>query len=149
MTTNTMHLPLIAEQWRDAWNAKNPDAMRALFCADGKYQDFAFKISAEGASRVGAWIQISIDHIPDLRVEILNAFQAGDQVSVEWTFSGTPLMLGPAAGTGKRFSVTVFSILELAGGKIVRAADCYNLADVLQQLDIVHPSLPGPAWRTL
>ena len=133
-----------------AWNAKDPDAMRALFTPDGRYEDLAFKISAEGARGVATWVQISIDHIPDLRGEILGAFQAGDQVSVRWTFSGTPRRLGPVPGTGKSYRLTVFSLLDLNGGKIVRAADCYNLADLLQQIDVPLNSYPlNASWRKL
>jgi steroid delta-isomerase-like uncharacterized protein len=150
MIANTSPVPSIAQRWMGAWNAKDPDAMRAVFTPDGRYEDLAFKISAKGPRGVATWVQISIDHIPDLRGEILDAFQAGEQVSVRWTFSGTPRMLGPVRGTGKSYSLTVFSILELNGDKIVRVADCYNLADLLQQIDIPLSDFPlNASWREL
>jgi len=150
MIANTSPVPSIAARWMGAWNAKDPEAMRNLFTPDGIYEDLAFKMSAEGPGAVATWVQISVDHIPDLRGEILDAFQAGDQVSVRWTFSGTPRMLGPVQGTGKSYRLTVFSILELNGGKIFRAADCYNLADLLQQIDIPLNIFPlSASWRKL
>jgi steroid delta-isomerase-like uncharacterized protein len=150
MIANTSPVPSIAQRWMGAWNAKDPAAMRALFTPDGRYEDLAFKISAKGPRGVATWVQISIDHIPDLHGEILDAFQAGDQVSVRWTFSGTPRRIGPVQGTGKSFRLTVFSILELNGDKIVRVADCYNLADLLQQIDIPLSDYPlNASWREL
>jgi steroid delta-isomerase-like uncharacterized protein len=148
MIANASSVPSIAQRWMGAWNAKDSVAMCALFTSDGRYEDLAFKISAKGAKGVATWVQISIDHIPDLRGEILDAFQAGDQVSVRWTFSGTPRMLGPVRGTGKSYRLTVFSILELNGDKIARVADCYNLADLLQQIDIPLSDFPlNASWR--
>lgn len=150
MTANTFSFPAIAQRWMAAWNDKDPAAMSALFTPDGRYEDLAFKISAEGQQGVATWVQISTNHIPDLRGEILDAFQTDDRVSVQWTFSGTPAMLGTVKGTGKHYSVTVFSILELSDGKILRAADCYNLADLLQQIDIPLNSYPlNASWRRL
>lgn len=150
MNANTSPVPSIAQRWMNAWNAKDPDAMCALFTPDGGYEDLAFKISAKGPKGVATWIKISIDHIPDLRGEILDAFQAGDQISVRWTFSGTPRMLGPVQGTGKSYSLTVFSILDLNDGKIARVADCYNLADLLQQIGLPLSNFPlNASWREL
>ncbi|ELX13930.1 SnoaL-like domain-containing protein [Janthinobacterium sp. HH01] len=150
MAVNTSNMPSIAVQWMAAWNAKNPEAMAALFTPDGIYADFAFKMSAECPAGVARWVQMSIDHIPDLCGDILDAFQIGNKVSVRWQFSGTPLMLGPVPGTGKSYTVTVFSILEIRDGKILRACDCYNLADLLQQIDLpMSTYLPSASWRKI
>jgi SnoaL-like domain len=66
MTTHASLVPVISQRWMGAWNAKDPDAMRALFTPDGIYEDLAFKISANGQKGVATWVQISIDHIPNL-----------------------------------------------------------------------------------
>jgi len=124
--------------------------MSALFTSAGKYEDLAFKISARSQKGVAKWVQISIDHIPNLHGEILDAFQSGDRVAVRWLFSGTPRMLGPVQGTGKSYRLTVFTIIELSGGDIACATDCYNLADLLQQIEIPLNSYPlQAAWREL
>ena len=148
MITYASPVPPIAQRWMDAWNAKDPAAMQALFTPDGIYEDLAFKISANGQNGVAAWVQISIDHIPDLHGEILDAFQSGDRVAVRWIFSGTPRMLGPVQGTGKSYRLTVATIIELNGGHIARATDCYNLADLLQQIELPLNSYPlSTSWR--
>jgi steroid delta-isomerase-like uncharacterized protein len=150
MITPASLVPLIAQRWMEAWNTKDPHAMRALFTADGTYEDMAFKISAQGQQGVATWVQISIDHIPNLHGEILDAFQAGDRVAVRWTFSGTPRMLGSVQGTGKSYRLTVVTIIELSGGDIARATDCYNLADLLQQIELPFDSYPlNASWRKL
>src|SRR3954454_6095039 len=113
MTTHASLVPPIVQRWMDAWNAKDPGAMSSLFTPEGKYEDLAFKISARGQKAVATWVQISIDHIPNLHGEVLDAFQSGDRVAVRWIFSGTPRMLGPVQGTGKSYRLTVFTVIEL------------------------------------
>jgi steroid delta-isomerase-like uncharacterized protein len=150
MIARVAPVPVDAQRWMDAWNARDPQAMCELFTADGIYEDTAFKICAQGRQSVATWIKISIDHIPDLRGEIDDAFQANDRVAVRWMFSGTPRMLGPVQGTGKPFLVPVLTIMELREGLIARATDCYNLADLLQQIELPLDSFPLTAsWRTL
>jgi steroid delta-isomerase-like uncharacterized protein len=150
MMTRAAAFPVVAQRWMDAWNARDPQAMCELFTADGIYEDTAFKIRAQGRQGVAAWIKISIDHIPDLRGEIDDAFQANDRVAVRWMFSGTPRMLGPVQGTGKPYSVPVLTIMELREGLIARVTDCYNLADLLQQIELPLDSFPlSASWRTL
>ena len=150
MITHAASVPSIVQRWMDAWNAQNPDAMSALFAPEGKYEDLAFKISARGRKGVATWVKISSDHIPNLRGEVIDAFQSGDRVGVRWTFSGTPRMLGPVQGTGKSYRLTVFTIIEMSGGDIACATDCYNLADLLQQIEIPLNSFPLHAtWRVL
>jgi len=126
----------------DAWNARDPQAMSALFTPEGKYEDLAFKILARGRKGIATWVKISSDHIPNLSGDVIDSFQSGDRVSVRWTFSGTPHMLGPLQGTGKSYRVTVFTILEMKGDSIASATDCYNLADLLQQIEIPMNSFP-------
>lgn len=150
MVTQAASVPSIVERWMNAWNAQDPDAMSALFIPEGKYEDLAFKVSARGQKGVATWVKISSDHIPDLRGEVLDAFQSGDRVGVRWIFSGTPRMLGPVQGTGKSYRLTVLTILEMNGGDIASASDCYNLADMLQQIEIPLNSFPlHPSWREL
>jgi len=150
MTTRAAPVPVVAQRWMEAWNTKSPQAMCEVFVTDGVYEDAAFKICAQGQQSVATWIRISIDHIPDLRGEIDDAFQADDRVAVRWMFSGTPRMLGAVQGTGKPYRVPVLTIMELQEGLIARVTDCYNLADLLQQIGLPLDSFPlNASWRTL
>jgi len=132
----TPPIPAIAGQWMTAWNTKSPQAMAALFTNDGVYEDLAFQFASTGHKAIAGWIAMGADHLPDLRIEITDAFEFGDRVAVRWIFSATPLLLGSVPGTGKPFSVPAASIFELREGKVAKAQDYYNLADVLRQLGL-------------
>jgi steroid delta-isomerase-like uncharacterized protein len=129
-------LPPIAAQWMNAWNSKDPRAMADLFTEDGSYEDLAFQAKFQGKEGVAAWVQLTADIMPDLNVEITDAFQSGDKIAVRWTFTGTPLSLGPIQGTGKTFSVPAASIIEVKDGRIASVTDFYNLANLFRQLGL-------------
>jgi len=114
--------------------------MAALFTEDGVYEDLAFQIASSGLKPIADWISVGAEHLPDLKIEITDAFELGDRVALRWTFFATPLLLGSIPGTGKPFSVPAASIFEMREGKIAKVQDFYNLADVLRQLGI--PSGP-------
>ncbi|WP_216329354.1 ester cyclase [Deinococcus aestuarii] len=134
-------VPPIVQQWADAWNKADAGGMAKLFTDDGVYQDFAFEARFQGKANVAGWVTLTVDAIPDARAVILDAFQAGDRVAVQWVFTGTTRRLGTMASTGKSFLVPVTSVFFLKGGRIQMVADYYNRAEVFQQL-----GLPSDAW---
>ena len=127
-------VPPVVQAWRDAWNTGDAKAMSELFTDTGVYQDFAFQAQGEGREGVAAWVELTLQSIPDTQVEIIEAFRADDRVTVKWVFSGTPERIGPLEGNGASFSVPAVSIFELEGELITRLGDYYNRADVLGQL---------------
>ena len=129
-------IPPIVQSWQDAWNAGDAQTMSALFTEDGVYQDYAFQAQVEGKEGVEFWVELTVQNIPDTKVEIIDTFQTDGLIAVRWIFSGTPLRLGPVEGTGKSFSVPAVSIFELKGDRIVSVGDYYNRADVLGQLGL-------------
>ncbi|BDP43931.1 hypothetical protein DAETH_39000 (plasmid) [Deinococcus aetherius] len=135
-TASGRPVPPIVQKWITAWNTGDANAMAALFTDDGVYQDYAFGAKSQGKSNVGFWVTLTVQNIPDARGEILDAFQIGDRVAVQWIFSGTPLRLGPVQGTGKSFAVPVTSVFSLKGGRIQEVADYYNRAEVFGQLGL-------------
>lgn len=134
-------VPATVQKWADAWNRADAKGMAELFTDDGVYQDFAFEARVQGKAGVAAWVTLTAAAIPDARAVILDAFQAGDRVAVQWIFSGTPLRLGAIPSTGKSFAVPVTSVFFLKQGRIQTVADYYNRAELFQQL-----GLPSDAW---
>lgn len=134
-------VPQIVQQWADAWNKADAKGMAGLFTDDGVYQDFAFEARFQGKVGVAGWVTLTVDAIPDARAVILDAFQAGDRVAVQWIFTGTPRRLGGIASTGKSFSIPVTSVFFLKQNRIQMVADYYNRAEIFQQL-----GLPSDAW---
>ncbi len=137
--TTTHPVPPVVEAWMNAWNTGDAKAMRALFAEDGVLQDFAFQAQAEGREGVAAWVDLTLQSIPDTRVEIIEAFGSDERIAVTWVFSGTPESIGTVPGTGASFSVPAVSIFELEDDLIVRLGDYYNRADLLGQLGYPDP----------
>lgn len=138
--TRPHSIPVVAEQWMTAWNSKSPQAMVALFTEDGIYEDLAFQVASVGHKSIAGWISVGTDHMPDIRIDITDAFQSDERVALRWTFTATPTFLGPVRSTGQRFSVPAASIFEMREGRIAKVQDYYNLADILRQLKL--PSGP-------
>ena len=135
-------LPVVAA-WAEAWNTADASAMAALFAPDGVYEDWAFQAEFQGPEGAALWVELTAAAIPDARMEVLDAFQAGDRIAVRWTFTGTPIRFADIPSTGESFSVPVVSVIELEDGRIARVQDAYNLADLFRQVG-VDPSLWVP-----
>lgn len=109
-------MPSIVQKGADAWNNGDARGMAALFTDDGVYQDFAFGARNQGKANA-SWVTLTVQKIPGAKAVILDAFQIGDRVAVQWVFSGTPIRLGPVESTGKSFAVPATSIFfsKMAG----------------------------------
>ncbi|MDQ3694437.1 MAG: ester cyclase [Chloroflexota bacterium] len=131
-------MPPIVDQWLAAWNAHNPEQMAALFTEDGVYEDLAFEFVLEGRQGVATWVTITLAGAPDMRAELVYAFQAGDRAAAHWIFSGTHTgEWGPdLPPTGQPFALSVASLFELEGDLIRRVGDYYNLATFLRQVGL-------------
>ena len=137
--TPARSVPPVVQAWMDAWNTGDAGAMSELFTENGVYQDFAFQAQVEGREGVTAWVELTVQNIPDAQGKIIEAFRTGDRIAVKWTFSGTPERMGPVKGTGASFAVPAVSVFELEGDLIARLGDYYNRADVLGQLGYPDP----------
>ena len=140
-------VPRVVQRWADAWNAADPERMAALFTADGVYEDFAFQARFQGRDGVALWVSITTASIRDARVELVDAFRAGDRAAARWIFSGTDTgaFARDLPPTGKSFSVPVASLFELEGRLIRRVGDYYNLADLLRQIGLPAGAYTPPA----
>lgn len=128
-------MPSIVQKWADAWNNGDARGMAALFTDDGVYQDFAFGARNQGKANA-SWVTLTVQKIPGAKAVILDAFQIGDRVAMQWVFSGTPIRLGPVESTGKSFAVPATSIFFLKNGRIQEVADDDNRADLFGQLGL-------------
>lgn len=74
---------------------------------------------------------------PDLHIEIKNLIAEGDQVVVDYTWTGTHQgeFLG-IAPTGRRVSVPSISIVRFKGDKLVEDVDLQDNLNLFQQLGI-------------
>lgn len=121
------HTRRIVATWESAWSKNQPDKMAALFTRDATYTDLAFGAAWHGQAEIGQWITTTHAVIKDARVKVSSSFRSGDQIAVEWTFSGV------MPGATKPFAVPATTIMKLRGERIVTNTDYCNLADLLKQ----------------
>ncbi|MEV8378852.1 nuclear transport factor 2 family protein [Kribbella sp. NPDC056861] len=117
----------IVSQWETAWTKNQPTKMAALFTRDAVYRDLAFGAEWHGQSEIGNWVTKTHAVIKNTKVKVHSSFRSGNQIAIEWTFSGV------MPGATKPFAVPATTIIKLRGERITSNADYYNLADLLKQ----------------
>lgn len=137
-------VPRVAREWAAAWNSGDGQRMAALFTEDGVYEDFAFERRYQGREAIASWVSLTLQVIPDTRIEVTDAFRSGDRVAVEFVFSGTPGELVPGVpATGRSFSVPGVSVFELRGGRLAQVSDYYNVDTLYRQIGLTPPPPAG------
>lgn len=128
--------PKVVERWAAAWNAHDPAAMAALFTDDGVYEDLGFEWYSGGKAMIASWVEVTTAGVADVRIELVDAFQAGHRATAVWNFAGTHTgsFAPDLPPTGRAFSVRAVSVFELEGDLLRRVTDFYNLATWQRQL---------------
>jgi steroid delta-isomerase-like uncharacterized protein len=118
-----------------AFNANDPSAFEALFTPDITRHDLARVIDDfTGREHVGGFLSLLRTAMPDLRIEIEDAFAQGNRVAMHLSFSGTHQgdLLG-VAPTGKRITFSGVNLYRLAGGRIAETWQMTDWAGALRQ----------------
>ena len=75
---------------------------------------------------------------PDIKVDILDVFEAGDRVAARWTFSGTNTgPLGEMPATNKTVTVQSMIISRVRDGKLAESWVVDDAMGMMQQLGVV------------
>jgi limonene-1,2-epoxide hydrolase len=119
--------PKIAAAWIAAWNSSDTTLLAKLFTPHGVYTDYALGKTMTGRDQVTAWKVGTDQRIADVHVTLLNAFQSGNHIAIEATYSGH------INGAPTPFAVPITTILDLQHGEITTDHDNYNLTAVLTQ----------------
>ena len=127
VTVGEAEIPATVLDWADAWNSGEPELLGALYTDDAVYTDHAFDASFTGADGVAEWATITASSIEDLNVELIGATTDGDEVEVQWTFSGT------IANAPEPFSVEARTVHTIEEDRIAQTDDFYSLPEVLEQ----------------
>jgi predicted ester cyclase len=124
-------------------------AKRDLHGAVASYEDGA-EVSDPTGRYVGkleilSQLQSWKTAFPDAKTEVTNQISDGDRVATAFTFRGTHT--GPLAGTmgtipptGRRVELQMELVNWFRGGKVHRARESFDLAGLLDQLGVAHPS---------
>jgi steroid delta-isomerase-like uncharacterized protein len=124
----------VTQAWVAAWNSHDPNAVAALFTADALYEDVPTGAVSHGTAEIRAFAQFFFTAVPDLKVEPVNSDLKGGHGTIEWVFSGTDKGIYK---TGKPFAVRGVTVLDVAGEKIARNVDYWDLATLMRQVGLL------------
>jgi steroid delta-isomerase-like uncharacterized protein len=115
----------------DAWNAHDRDRYVAGYLPDVKLHGFPEGV--DDAATLGDFFAGFWEAVPDARITLGDAFEAGDQAAARLTITGTHEgeLMGVAA-SHRPISVEVITILRFSGDG--RIAERWNVADFLSML---------------
>ncbi|MFD5411932.1 nuclear transport factor 2 family protein [Streptomyces nojiriensis] len=121
--------PGIAAAWARAWNGTEPQALGALFTADGTYTDEAVGVTFRGRKEIAGWKARADTLIDNVHVTIRTTRLDGDRITVRAVYSGH------LKGAPKPFAVPMTTRLDLDSShcRIAFDQDHYSLAAVLAQ----------------
>ncbi|MEU5537537.1 nuclear transport factor 2 family protein [Streptomyces sp. NPDC020362] len=121
--------PRIVTDWSRAWNGTDPQALGALFTADGTYTDEAVGITFHGRQEIAGWKARADSVIDNVHVTVSTARRDGDRITVEAVYSGH------IKDAPKPFAVPMTILLDLDRNRcrIASDEDHYSLAAVLTQ----------------
>ena len=115
----------------DAWNAHDRDRYLTGYLPDVKLHGFPEGV--DDAATLGDFFAGFWEAVPDARIALGDAFEAGDQAAARLTINGThegEARLGVAA-SHRAISVEVITILRFEDDRI---AERWNVADFLSML---------------
>ena len=137
-----------AQQYFDAWNRRDADAVLATFAAEGTYCDPTSGGRLPGEALAG-YMKGLWAAFPDLSFEIASKGLAGDNlVAAQWIMRGTNMgsMMG-LPPTGRSVTVSGADFIRVAGGKIQTVDGYFDSRAVPEQLGLqvlVQPKEIGP-----
>lgn len=109
----------VAQAWLDAYNARDPHALIALYHHDAENHQVAFGAPVRGREALLESFAAFFRAFPDSYTHSLNVFEDGDWAIIEWigggTFTGE---LGGTPPTGKSFTLNGCGFLHVVDGKI-------------------------------
>ncbi|KOU13934.1 hypothetical protein ADK52_37305 [Streptomyces sp. WM6372] len=121
--------PRVVADWARAWNGAEPQALGALFTADGTYTDEAVGVTFRGRAEIAGWKARADALIDNVRVTVRATRLDGDRITVRSVYSGH------LKGAPKPFAVPMTTLLDLDENhcRIASDQDHYSLATVLTQ----------------
>jgi steroid delta-isomerase-like uncharacterized protein len=126
----------LVREYIAAWNSHDVDRLTSLFADDGSYGEFGLGRVMLGQEEIGRYLIATFAALPDLTIALTGEpLSRGERVYWKWVMLASHW--GEFAGvspTGKRFELPGFSALLTRGDRIVRGADCFDVASVVRQV---------------
>jgi steroid delta-isomerase-like uncharacterized protein len=123
------------QDYFEAFNKYDPQAVSALFARGGKYVDSAIIAGVEGAA-LEKYLQDHYAAFPDATYQVLRTISDSEGMAAcEWVFKGTNTgPLGKFPATHRGVEVQGASILQLEGNKIAWLHGYYDRQHLLKQI---------------
>jgi glyoxylase-like metal-dependent hydrolase (beta-lactamase superfamily II)/ketosteroid isomerase-like protein len=120
---------------------EGPGAQERFYAEDGTAEIHGTTPDLDKAGVVAYFRELH-EAVPDLRMEVLDAYGDGDRATVHWRLSGTFAGPGQLAGfrpNGARLSVTGADVLRVRDGQIVRNDAYPDGMGLSRQLGVLPP----------
>ena len=116
----------------DAYNRDAMDELAEIVAADYIHHSSGRDLTIEQFKKGAAWMRAGI---PDLRVEIEDMIEEGDQVAVRYICRGTHLasLVGEAV-TSNPITVTGCTVFRFADGRIAEDWEVLDEAEMMRQI---------------
>jgi steroid delta-isomerase-like uncharacterized protein len=136
-TTETSASHLI-EEWAAGWTTHDVERVAASFTDDCIYEDVAMGVVNHGKDELRAFGSGFLAAVPDFDVKLHAHFVCGGWAAAEWEMSGTHTGdLPNMPASGRSFTVRGSSVFELAGDRLHRCSDYWDVAAWLRQLGFI------------
>ena len=123
------------------WNSGDIEGIVSFYDDDIVWKNMALEETYRGKSEVREFLTRLFTAIPDLVFTVDFKIARGDNVSEQWTVSGTHL--GPFMGipaTGRHVEIRALSMVTLREGKFLRDEFYWDTGAVMRQMGLM-PSL--------
>ena len=139
---------VVVARYFDAWNARDPDAVAAVFADGGRYSDPGVPDGLDPVATAGCAAGLFAG-FPGLAFAVADVAAGGDgSVWARWTMTGTNR--GPFNGlppTGRGVSLPGADLVHIEGDRVTEVRGFFDTAAVPRQLGmqvVVQPDAVGP-----
>lgn len=132
----------LVRRYADAWNAREHDAMGAIFRPGHLYHDPLLPGLGPGPEGARQQLAIYSGAFPDAHVVVEDLMVSEQRVVVRWLATGTHAgTLKGLPATWRRARTTGVHVFRLARGQIAETWACWDTLSLFQQLGALPPSI--------
>jgi steroid delta-isomerase-like uncharacterized protein len=126
----------LVREYVTAWNSHDVDRLVSLFSEDGSYGEFGLGRIMLGQEEIRRHLIATFAALPDLTIAPTGEpLSSGERVFWQWLMSATHQgEFGGVLPTGKRIELRGLTALLTRSDEIVRAADCFDVSDLVRQV---------------
>jgi len=123
------------DQWGEALNAHDVEGVVGCFTEDAVFTDIGTGQVSRGREEMREAVKGLFATFSDLHIERTSNIAQGSMLAHEFTMSGVHSGSVPGLeATGMSFSLSGAIVAEVRDGKISRATEYWNMADLLAQV---------------